>query len=171
MCQSIWFRELYSNQSAHALSVPVLFGCIRQFNAYLDLYGQRRNIHIHFSECWWFHIETESIGPLAIRFSSKVSMDLFYSVCRECVHMRAIKLATPLFKCNKRKSICLSVCGFVRTNRFEWTKSCEWMNEYKIHLRFGATASAISYLHVKINQNHVWPISVKTNFPLMNSVI
>lgn len=27
----------------------------------------------------------------------------------------------------------------------------------------------ISYLHVKINQNHVWPISVKTTFPLMNS--
>lgn len=29
----------------------------------------------------------------------------------------------------------------------------------------------ISYLHVKINQNHVRPISVKTTFPLMNPTI
>lgn len=43
-------------------------------------------------------------------------------------------------------------------------------DEYKV-LFVRCNPLCISYLHVKINQNHVWPISVKTTFPLMNSTI
>lgn len=44
------------------------------------------------------------------------------------------------------------------------SSSCD---EYKIHLH----GQRPLHLHVKINQNHVRPISVKTTFPLMNSPI
>lgn len=55
-----------------------------------------------------FHIRTEN-QHLPFGFLGKSQWIYFIVFCRECVHMRAIKTATPLFKCNKRKSICLSV--------------------------------------------------------------
>lgn len=48
--------------------------------------------------------------------------------------------------------------------------SCDKYKIHLLHVLLGLLCGLyMSYLHVKINQNHVGPILVKTTFPLMNT--
>lgn len=114
--QSIWKNWMRACMRARALVCSIWNACtqINQINKQMNgvrripEHGQRRNIQNHFSVFVEFHIRTEN-QHLPFGFLRKSQWIYFIVFCRECVHMRAIKTATPLFKCNKRKSICLSV--------------------------------------------------------------